>query len=168
LKYNITHQDLEKRSYGMSFKSYNDDFLNYVNLQKKHKNPILSHANISLIEQKTLKSINQSIVLFSVFGLLAISYGVFVFINYQPRLAVNLYTQFPYIDNGSVTIVLGLACLIGSFISYIKRDAVLISKVKTKLIEDLKKEKNHYKPSIVSKKQKRFRQKFKHHKKSKR
>ncbi|WP_397362427.1 hypothetical protein [Olleya sp. R77988] len=168
MKYKITNQDLEKRSYGLSFKSFDNNFLHYIENQQKLKNPVLSDVNIDKLEKTTLKNINQSIVLFSLFGLLSSSYGLYILFNYKPRLAVNLYTQFPLIENGSIPIVLGLACLVGCVYSYLKRDAILVTKVKSKLIEDLKKEKQEKdlkSSSFVSKKQKRFRQKFTGHKK---
>lgn len=96
------------------------------------------------MEKDILKAINSKIYTFLILGILALAYGLYVLISFEPRVAINLYTQFPLIENGSIPIVLGLGLIIGSYYSYIKRTSVLHFKVKSKIIEhfrELKKEK---------------------------
>ena len=168
MKYKITKEDLNKRNYNKSLDRLNEDFLIFIENEKKANNPLLSKTSIHKTESTILKNINLSIYIFCAFGLLSLCFGLYLFIKIKPSLAVNLYTQFPYIQNGSLPIVLGLASIIGCILSYVKRDSILITKVKSKIIEQLRIEQqdkyleNSYN---VSKKRRRFRQKFTSHKK---
>lgn len=144
MKYEITKEDLDKRSYGISFDFYNEALLLLIKEEKERNNPFLSDTNIQKMEKDILKSINSKIYTFLILGTLALAYGLYVLISFEPRVAINLYTQFPFIENGSIPIVLGLGLIIGSYYSYIKRTCVLHFKVKSKIIEhfrELKKEK---------------------------
>ncbi|WP_298540064.1 hypothetical protein [uncultured Aquimarina sp.] len=139
MKYTITKEDLNKRSYGISFDSLHYDFLLFIQKEKENNNPFLSDTNILKLEKHAKKDINISIYLFGVLGFLAMLYGLYVFFSFDPRVAINLYTQFPFIENGSIPIVAGFTLMIGCLYSYIKREEILISKVKSKIIEHLKK-----------------------------
>ncbi len=167
MKYKITKDDLKKRRY------FSNDFLvedQYERIDNaiKTQNPIFSNVHIAQVEKKILKSINSNIYTYSFFGILATLYGGFMFFNMAPRLAVNLYTHFPLIENGTFPIILGLAFFVGSIHSYIKKTSILETKVKAVLIEKLDREHQEKvinKTNVISKKRKRFRQKFTGHKK---
>ncbi|WP_405206642.1 hypothetical protein [Aquimarina sp. LLG6339-5] len=153
MKYVITEEDLKKRSHGMSFDSVNTDFLHFIEKEKELNNPFLSVTNINKLEKNTLKNIKSNIYTFGILGVLSFSYGLYVFFTFAPRVAINLYTQFPFIENGSIPIVLGLSLIIGCVYSYSKRKDILITKVKSKIIEHLKKVQRE--KSIMTEKKKR-------------
>ncbi|WP_299311698.1 hypothetical protein [uncultured Aquimarina sp.] len=142
MKYTITKEDLSKRRYGISFDSLDYDFLLFIKKEKENNNPFLSVTNIHTLEKNAKKDINISIYMFGLLGFIGLLYGLYIFFNFEPRVAINLYTQFPLIENGSVAIVLGLSMVIGCVYSYVKREEILIMKVKSKVIEHLKKEKS--------------------------
>ncbi|WP_108804214.1 hypothetical protein [Aquimarina sp. Aq107] len=139
MKYVITEKDLKKRSHGVSFDSVNADFLLFIKKEKELNNPFLSDTNIKQLESNTLKNIKSSIYSFGILGIVSLSYGLYVFFTFAPRVAINLYTQFPLIENGSISIVLGLSLILGCAYSYSKRKDILTTKVKSKIIEHLKK-----------------------------
>ena len=98
-----------------------------------------------------------------ILGIICLAIGLFQFFYKPPVLAVNLYTQFPYIENGSVCITGSFALLTGCFYSYKRRYSVLETLVKSKIIEHMREEYGIYlkKP----KKGKRFNEKKKIRKK---
>ncbi|MFD2562339.1 hypothetical protein [Aquimarina rubra] len=138
MKYRITQEDLKKRSYGISFDMMDDEFLRFIQKEKELNNPFLSEANIQKLEKDTLRNIHRNIYTYGLFGIISMGYGLFILFNFEPRVAVNLYTQFPLIENGSIPIVLGFGFIIGSLYSYKKKNEVLVTKVKSKIIEYLK------------------------------
>nr|WP_321224520.1 hypothetical protein [uncultured Psychroserpens sp.] len=163
MKYEITLEDLKKRSHGSHFVSVSKEFLNFISEEKKLNNPILSADNILKIERNTLKGIYQNIFILCFLSFICLALGLYQFIYQEPQVTVNLYTKFPLISNGSVAIAGSLVLLVGCIYSYLKRYVVLERLVKSKLIETLKKEQS-FKTSINlrdSKKRKRFRQSFK-------
>ncbi|WP_040280008.1 hypothetical protein [Psychroserpens damuponensis] len=163
LKYAITKEDLLKRSHGFQSHLLTDSFLNYITEQQKQSNPLLSVTHISKVEKHTLKHINYNIVVLLILAVICLGLGWYQFMYQEPQIAVNLYTKFPLISNGSVAIAGSIVLFIGCVFSYIKRDAVLVRLVKSKLIEDLKREQrdNNSKPVKQSKKRQRFKQSFK-------
>ncbi|SEK48818.1 hypothetical protein SAMN04487910_0639 [Aquimarina amphilecti] len=139
MKYIITEEDLKKRSHGISFDFVNADFLHFIQKEKELNNPFLSDHNIKKLENDTLKDIKSNIYTFGTLGIVSFSYGLYVFFTFAPRVAINLYTQFPFIENGSIPIVIGLSLIVGCAYSYVKRRDILVTKVKSKVIEHLKK-----------------------------
>ncbi|MBW1296453.1 hypothetical protein [Aquimarina litoralis] len=144
MKYEITEEDLKKRSYGVSFDFLNQELILLIQKEKERNNPFLSDIHIQKLEKQILKGINSKIYTFFIFGIISFIYGLFILLTFEPRVAINLYTQFPLIENGSIPIVLGVGLIIGCYYSYTKRKSVLTFKVKTKIIEhfrELRKEK---------------------------
>lgn len=138
-KYIVTQEDIKKISNGVYLEPSNHTILKLIAEEEHLKTPYTSDKNISLLERNALRDIRFSIYSFGLLGLIAIGFGLYMLLYNDPRIAVNLLTKFPLIDNGSVSIVLGLVALLGSIYSQIKRESILISKVKSKIIQHFKK-----------------------------
>ncbi len=168
MKYRITEDDLKKRNYTSFSNLLNADFLAFIKQEEAKNSLLFKNESINKLEQNTKRDINTSIGFCFVFGSIALALGLYYFFKYEPRIAVNLYTQMPLIENGSFAIVFGIALILGGLYSFIKYSAILETKVKSKIIEQLKKEQQDQRLKTsqnVSKKRKRFRQKFTGHKK---
>ncbi|GAB1858352.1 hypothetical protein MHTCC0001_31890 [Flavobacteriaceae bacterium MHTCC 0001] len=113
----------------------NDDFLSFLQNEKELKNPFLTDANIKKLESETIKRIRKNSYTYGLLGMFSMAYGCYEFFKMEPRIGVNLYTQMPVISNGAIPFVLGFGCVIGSVYSYLKRNEILVAKVKSKIIE---------------------------------
>ena len=113
MKYHITEVDLKKRNYTSFSNLLNVDFLTFIKQEEIKNNVLFKKENISALEKNTKRDINTSIGFCFVFGSIALALGLYYFFKYQPRIAVNLYTQMPFIENGAFAIVFGVAFIFG-------------------------------------------------------
>lgn len=163
LKYSITLADLKKRSFGAFIEPSSNSILQLIAEDEQSDNSFVSHKNISLLERNVLKNIRYSIYGFGFLGLLGIGFGLYKFLFVAPSIAINLKTSFPLIENGTYAIILSLVAILGSIYSYIKRESILISMVKSKIIKhfrEIQREKIHTTPThITSRRKKKVRHK---------